>query len=254
MATSPNRVRQHALGAVAFSIIVGLTACLQPADRVCEPGENQRCVCPGGEGVQTCEDDGEEWTACSCGVASGGGNPGQSSAASTNLPSEVSLPIQYIPQACNEWCWAAGVTMIATYYGLAASECGLASAYSGFQYNCCVQDACAYPECNHGAGTAQAVSAAFQFVGVHGEYTPGQLGELEVATELAAGRPLLIAFMGPFVSHVAIISGYSTSTGVRLFHVMDPWFGIVDIDYQRLRTEGPDGLSPISDTWYNLHP
>ncbi|MCP4679685.1 MAG: hypothetical protein GY854_30180 [Deltaproteobacteria bacterium] len=40
-------------------------------DSACEPGATQECVCLGGNGVQSCKDDGSGWKECLCG---GGGD------------------------------------------------------------------------------------------------------------------------------------------------------------------------------------
>lgn len=228
---------------------VPLIGCLPPAPDICAPGATEQCFCSEGVSIQVCDDDGQGWGACSC-----GDNLSTGSGVGNELPASAMLPVQYFPQACNEWCWAAGVTMIATYYGLPSSECELASAYSNFLYDCCMPDACSYAECNHGSGPAEAIDAAFQYVGVHGLSQHSALDEASAATELAQGRPLLVGFTGPFISHVAVISGYQTQGSIRVFHIMDPWFGEADTSYQELLFGGPDGNSSISDTWWNLHP
>lgn len=43
------------------------------AQRICDPGATQRCVCADGMGVQSCADDGERWDACTCGPSIDGG-------------------------------------------------------------------------------------------------------------------------------------------------------------------------------------
>lgn len=41
----------------------------EPADRICDPGETQSCLCPTGDlGSQSCSDDGSRWRGCSCGT------------------------------------------------------------------------------------------------------------------------------------------------------------------------------------------
>jgi hypothetical protein len=175
----------------------------------------------------------------------------------TQLPANASVGVTFQPQTCNEWCWAAGITMIANYYGLQSSQCVLASAYSDFAVNCCYANACGVPACNHGAGTGIVIDRAFQFVGITGVDTganAGPLPEAVLAGEIAAGRPVLVAFQGPFVSHVAVVTAYATVGGVRQFHIMDPWFGEVDRPYATFATGGPDGLSPWDETWYQLRP
>jgi hypothetical protein len=50
-------------------VLVALSqSCTQPSERVCVPGEVQRCPCPAGldDGTQACSDEGTRWKACSC--------------------------------------------------------------------------------------------------------------------------------------------------------------------------------------------
>jgi hypothetical protein len=170
----------------------------------------------------------------------------------------VSLPLTYIPQTCDEWCWAAGVTMVATYFGISTSQCELASAYSSFNYNCCFSGACSYSECNHGAGTSESVDRAFQYVGIHGNATTitgstVAIRQEMIASELRARRPVLLAFMGPYLSHVALVTGYKIVGTTRVFHVMDPLVGEVDRPFNVLMNGGPDGNSIVTDAWWNFH-
>jgi hypothetical protein len=43
---------------------------------VCEPGETQTCVCPDGNGAQSCNTAGTGWDSCVCGGGGGGGGGG----------------------------------------------------------------------------------------------------------------------------------------------------------------------------------
>jgi hypothetical protein len=54
--------------AVAWLALLGPWSCSDDSgsSRICEPGATQRCVCPAGDGAQTCDADGTRWGTCEC--------------------------------------------------------------------------------------------------------------------------------------------------------------------------------------------
>ncbi len=58
-------MRFHTLLIMILGLFSLLTACGGGDDKVCDPGETQRCHCPDGEdGSQVCSDDGTKWKSC----------------------------------------------------------------------------------------------------------------------------------------------------------------------------------------------
>jgi hypothetical protein len=63
---------KRVLGLVLVAALSVMGCSDDPADRVCDPGATQRCVCFGGDdGVQVCAGDGTRWNECVCGAADG---------------------------------------------------------------------------------------------------------------------------------------------------------------------------------------
>lgn len=55
------------LMAMLLGILLVLAGCLPVEGDVCEPGRAENCTCPsGGEGSQTCDEDGSGWGECEC--------------------------------------------------------------------------------------------------------------------------------------------------------------------------------------------
>ncbi len=60
------------IGKCAAAILTLLVLASCDDDRVCDPGAQQHCGCPGGElGSQVCDDDGSRWGACDCSITDG---------------------------------------------------------------------------------------------------------------------------------------------------------------------------------------
>jgi len=235
----------------------------------CPTNTTQSCACIGGvSGVQTCEPDGT-WGVCECPRTTdtcGDGLCSSTESCSTcatdcgqcPVPTgscQVSLPVTPTPQYCSEWCWTAALTMIdnyfgATYNGQPPVECEFESSLTG--QPCCNYAACSYAACNQGAGSGQTIDYYLQLFGVHGNDVMAPLTEAQMQNELTNGRPFIVGFMGPTISHVVVVSGFDACNGVAIYHLIDPYFGPQDISYQQFAYYGPNRDGTWFETWYGL--
>lgn len=151
-------------------------------------------------------------------------------------PGGVMLPVTPLAQYCQQWCWAATITMVANYYGIAAGECQLASYKAGFsQPVCCNYAACGYQPCNQPAPQPQMEYILGQTLGIHGSALDSGISETAVRTELSNGRPIIVGYLNSFAGHVVVVSGYGPSAyGKATYHVIDPYNGIFDVTYDQL--------------------
>ncbi|MBI5655121.1 C39 family peptidase [Candidatus Uhrbacteria bacterium] len=181
-----------------------------------------------------------------------GGSGGGGSQCESDLPANpdgVQLPVPEMPQQCQAWCWAASISMVASYYGKYVQECELAGYKSGYGYSCCSMAACA-SGCNQTA-TPQEIATIFTQMGFYGKFLSRALTEHELQVELSSGRPVYVMFQGSFSGHAVIITGFMGG----YYHVVDPWYGPQNIPYNSVLW-GPNGehwtytisrLSPYSD-------
>lgn len=172
-------------------------------------------------------------------------------------PGGVQLPVTFMPQQCESWCWAASSTMIASYYGNGATECQLASVKAGFQYAaCCNYAACSYPACDQGAYPREEDAILGQVLGIHGLAIDASLSESQAQTELSNGRPFIVWYSGSFSGHLVVVSGFAPYGGQYLYHVDDPYYGVFDVPYGQLvygyHGGGQNWL--WNKTWYHLSP
>lgn len=170
----------------------------------------------------------------------------------------VQLDVGPQPQQCQEWCWAATTTMVANYYGVAASQCGLASIKAGFQYPaCCDYAACSYQACDQPAPPNQIDAVLGQVLGIHGYENDGAITQQQLALEISNGRPVIVGYLNSFAGHVVLVTGFRPqSYGGFLFHVVDPYYGIFDVGYDQLRYGymGAGASWSWAFTWMHLSP
>lgn len=83
---------------LAFALVILLSAC-SGAERICDPGATQECVCPGGaSGAQSCAEDGVTWLACECVPARTASDPAATQArASAELERALGMATQRHP-------------------------------------------------------------------------------------------------------------------------------------------------------------
>ncbi|MEY4744646.1 MAG: hypothetical protein RL272_591 [Candidatus Parcubacteria bacterium] len=235
----------------AFVILIAGCGPLGPDPGSCGDG---RCNYAAGESNYSCPADCQP----SRGGPDGGAGPG--GYCGDHLPvasGGVSLPVSPMPQLCEAWCWAASSTMIATYYGISATECGLASVKAGFRYPaCCDYAACSYPVCDQGAYPREEDAILGQVLGIHGFAIDASLTEVQVQTELSNGRPFIVWYSGSFSGHLVVVSGFARSGGQYLYRVNDPYYGVFDVTYGQL-VYGYHGGGQSwlwNKTWYHLSP
>jgi len=162
----------------------------------------------------SCWDIGGE-TPCSPTDPSCGGSP---------APSSRALSVPFIQQQTQLWCWAATSEMIFRYYGVPASQCQLVSTYLNRQ--CCTGD----PSCVVASGNMQTIQQGLLVVGgVRSTYLLRPLTFDEVASEISAGRPIMLAYRGSFAGHVVLLTGYDRTTG--LVRILDPNYGVIDVPF-----------------------
>ncbi|HTM68772.1 MAG TPA: papain-like cysteine protease family protein [Candidatus Binatia bacterium] len=170
----------------------------------------------------------------------------------------VQLAVPELPQQCQEWCWAATTTMVAQYYGIQAQECVLASIKAGFQQPvCCQYSACSYQACDQAAPPNQIDVILGQVLGIHGYENDGAITQESLALEISNGRPVIIGYLNSFAGHVVLVTGFRRlSYHVFQFHVVDPYYGVFDVDYNQLRYGymGAGASWSWAFTWMHLSP
>jgi hypothetical protein len=247
----------------------GGAAASQPPCSICAPGETQRCLCGTRIGSQSCESNGCGWGACTdCSEAAAGGAsavvPGGGGGSNTTGPRSCDgVPISservelagFTPvlQTCQEWCWAASITMLGEYYGGdAVQQCNLATTLAGNLDNCCSYAACGDPMCDQGA-TADQISDILSIDGLHGNYYPCELAEVDLQAEISAHRPVMIGYEGPFSGHAVVISGFTP--GVPATYTLDdPYFGVLELNYQQILLGPNNGQTRWVYTWTQVSP
>lgn len=203
-----------------------------PAD--CPPGPDGGGT-PGGHCGDGACGSGENGTNCPEDCATSNGYCGDHLPIS---PSRVYLPVPPLAQQCQEWCWAATITMAAQYYGVAVDECTLASIKAGFQYPaCCDYAACSYSACDQPAPQPQMEYMLGTVLRIHGYALDASISESQIKTEISNGRPIIVGYLNSFAGHVVMVTGYQPSLvsgGGAQFHVVDPYYGIFDVTYDQL--------------------
>jgi hypothetical protein len=146
--------------------------------------------------------------------------------------------------------------MIGTYFQRSVSECELASSLTGLAC-CSMADVCD-TTCNQGAGNGTVIDDFLSELGIHGVDVTDSSPEFQetgtfdfIANEIANGRPMIVYYLGPNISHVVLITGYNSTLGT--VHVLDPLFGVFDLDLQQLYS-GPEGDDSWVESWVGLNP
>ena len=137
------------------------------------------------------------------------------------------LPITFVSQTENNWCWAACAAMLFTRPGyVARSQCNIASTHWG--QACCPSPgsprACDLGEWPHVAYPPQGIPTAF---------IRAPMSQAAVTAELAAGRPVEVCYhwSGGNSTHVALIVGQNAAGD---FEVYDPSYGAGSRSYSQI--------------------
>jgi hypothetical protein len=127
------------------------------------------------------------------------------------------LPVQYIHQEQDNWCWAACCEMLLLFlHRTHLSQCAMASRQFGA--DCCAQPSGA--ACNLGCWPEDAYGA----FGVNIDRRGYALAQADLDNELAAMRPVEICYLWRESQgrHVALITGKYPNGD---YEVHDPWYG-----------------------------
>jgi hypothetical protein len=173
----------------------------------------------------------------------GGSDPSPVPPSTTSLPVASALQIQPVAQQTMVWCWAASAQMVFQYYGLpnlnpgGNYQCGIVAAYFGQFFPACLANCLA---CVHGIPSMDQeqllLNGYGQLANQVGVFSRVLTSTLlfsaltmdQLATEIAAGRPVLAGISPSGVSypdfsqHAVVIVGYDTS-GVPRLIVNDPF-------------------------------
>lgn len=169
----------------------------------------------------------------------------------------VRLDVGFKKQECDDWCWAAVITMVADYYGRETSECSLATLRLDNLFECCVPSVCGSMPCNEPA-THEDMSRILKDSGLWSRFYPRPLTEDELKLELSNGRPVIIGFNGVDASHVTVVTGFrppEAGEGTIIYFALDPSLGVVSFDYENLRGGPVSGqYMPWIMSWRYISP
>lgn len=141
--------------------------------------------------------------------------PAESSAAGA---AATTVPMPYVAQTEDNWCWAACAQMLFGRPGSTPrSQCQVASAYFG--QTCCPSPG-APSACDLGAWP----QVAYPPQGIPTSWIQTALTQAQVEAELAAGRPVQVCLQwsASDSTHVALIVGQNEAGD---FEVYDPIYG-----------------------------
>ena len=135
----------------------------------------------------------------------------------TGPPDSKLLSVPFFGQQTLEWCWAAAIEMVTTYYGRPVHQCQTLSVFLG-------GDCCNFPEfCVVGAPSMQTIQQGlYSLAGLQSQYVPSPITFEAVKAEIAAGRPIIIGYQGSSGGHVVVINGYDRNGNIS---ILDPFFG-----------------------------
>lgn len=156
-----------------------------------------------------------------CGTGGGSDDDPDPGPGPGNTTQQLSVP--FVAQQTPVWCWAACSEMIFRYYGTGNTQCQILSIlYQG--------DCCSFPAfCQTTAPVAGIQAVLFQSGGLSSEIKSGPLSFQEVRTEIDAGRPFIIAYLGSVSGHVVVVFGYDASNQTLFIH--DPLYGTFTVPY-----------------------
>lgn len=166
----------------------------------------------------------------------------------------VGLLVPLRSQEQGSWCALASVQMVASYYGLVASQCRLADLRDGYPEGTC----CAAPtdtRCDHGTAFWPLIKV-ISALGLYGAASPGPLAEDELRDEILNGRPVILVEAATTFSHAVVAFGYDEGTADEpaTFALNDPVSGFKQLSYTELRAQYWSGSSIASGTFYRLAP
>jgi Papain-like cysteine protease AvrRpt2 len=131
------------------------------------------------------------------------------------------LPVQFVKQEQDNWCWAACSEMLFgllgfTVNGTVLHQCDLASAQ--FHGNCCAAPGSSV--CNQGCWPEN----VYNFYGINYSRVEYPLPTSGVQTEINGGRPVevYLAWSGGTAAHVVLIVGYYDDGELEIY---DPYDG-----------------------------
>ena len=130
----------------------------------------------------------------------------------------VVLPVPYVQQQTEVWCWAASAEMVFRSHGRRISQCETLSAWF-FPANCCAQiRSCAttVPD------TRYIQKTLFALGGIRSTWRIGALDFAEIMSEINARRPIIVGYRGSFSGHVVVLHGYDNRRNV---YIHDPIYG-----------------------------
>lgn len=156
---------------------------------------------------------------------------------------EVDTLIQFVPQHCTHWCWAAAIEMVSQDYGLMASQCEIVSERS--KTDCCSPQACK-TACNQGSGSADNFSESLEKRDIKAVYKSRALGEGELRSILNNGSPV-IAATNP---HAFLITGFKRIKGEYTYKVLDPFLGERHLPYRLVAVYEEH---PWSYSWHDFY-
>lgn len=170
-------------------------------------------------------------------------------------PEGIRLDVRLKKQECDNWCWAAAISMVSDYYGRPKRECSIASLRLDNLFQCCVDPICGTSPCNEPA-TREDFDKILAASGLHWSFYLRPLTEEELKLELSNGRPVIVGFNGIESSHVAVAVGFRPPEGSEIssvYFLIDPSVGHIDTDYEDLRN-GPTSqeFMPWVMTWKNI--
>jgi hypothetical protein len=138
----------------------------------------------------------------------------------------VSLAVPEIRQQTNVWCWAAASEMVLRYYGRSYSQCDILSTW--LAYPCCSPFGID-PLCQVAAPDMYTIRDTIAYFGGPTSSVTGPLTFAQIRSEIDAGRPIILGYLGSFAGHVVVIYGYEETSAQVLIH--DPYYGTFQVPY-----------------------
>jgi hypothetical protein len=150
------------------------------------------------------------------------------------------LPIGYVHQEKNNWCWCACAKMVLQHFGNAGIEkCEIADI--AFKRN----DCCSGDHCNLSLPMKDAPNS---IVGLYGDcgilvdHIDGALSYEQVTAEIDNKRPVEASLLREDGGeHVVIVYGWRKVDGRDKVLVHDPWRGVAVIEHERLASAYGEG-------------
>lgn len=164
----------------------------------------------------------------------------------------TNIPVPYIPQENETWCWAAAMRMVVLAHQTnAPQQCELAN-MAFDRTDCCP----ANPACFRGFGELCTVFEQMQFNCRENDIP---LTFTEVVNQIEQGNPFIYNLDFTEAEHAGVVSGCGVSEGVELVYFLDP-----DAEFFRQWGRTPYGWIKYTDllngygfgnwagTWYDI--